>query len=160
MTTLVKELNGTCQIVVHSHDDNATALTSTPRFFADISNMSKNDKDIVGVLLEGDLEIETVVGTLISFPILALNFAAFADGRGLTQATLLRTRYNFSGEIRAVGEVLPDWTPFMYRSGFNAFELANEADAETAINCINRITDHYQGSAREPKPAFRRHTLS
>jgi len=160
MTTLVKESNGIYQIVVHSDDDNTTALTSTSRFFTEVSNMEKIDKDIVGVLLEGDLEIETVVGTLISFPILAINFAAFADGRGLTQAALLRTRYNFSGEIRAVGEVLPDWTPFMYRSGFNAFELANEADAETAINCINRITDHYQGSAREPKPAFRRHTLS
>lgn len=157
MTTLVKEIDGTCRIVIDSPDEKAQPQIEALVDFQDLDEIP--DKGKMGVLLEADIEIEKYVKQVVEFPVLAINFPAFADGRGLSLATLLRTRYEYSGEIRAVGDVLPDWTPFMYRSGFNAFELATNHDAETAVQCINRITDHYQGSAREPEPAFRRHTL-
>ena len=68
-------------------------------------------------------------------PAVAIRFPAFADGRGLSLGSLLRSR-----------------------CGFDAFALADERQAQTAIACMNRMSDHYQASVREPEPAFRRST--
>ena len=108
------------------------------------------------VWIDGDEEIEEIGETLASLDLIAVYFPGFADGRGLSLATLLRNRFQFTGELRAIGEVLPDLTPFMKRCGFDAFVLATESDAKTAIKCMGAITDHYQGSVIQPKPAFRR----
>lgn len=89
-------------------------------------------------------------------PVIAVRFPAFADGRGLTFGKLLRTRYGYDGELRAFGDIVPDLTEYMYRCGFNAFVLANRRQAEAAIACIQRMSDHYQGSFRQPLPPYRR----
>ena len=109
-----------------------------------------------GVRLDGSVEIEEVIDQVKNAALIAISFAAFADGRGLSLAVMLRSRYDYQGELRAVGEVLPDWTPYMLRSGFDSFELADPRAAETAIACMQRMTDHYQGSVRQPNPRFRR----
>lgn len=108
------------------------------------------------VWVEGDVEIEEIGETLASLDLIAVYFPGFADGRGLSLATLLRNRFQFTGELRAIGEVLPDLTPFMKRCGFDAFVLATESDANSAIKCMGAITEHYQGSVIQPQPAFRR----
>ncbi|MXY54965.1 MAG: DUF934 domain-containing protein [Gammaproteobacteria bacterium] len=109
-----------------------------------------------GVWVEGDAPVEDVAPRLIEAPVVAVRFAAFADGRGLTFGKLLRTRYDFGGELRAFGEIVPDLTEYMYRCGFDAFVLANRRQAQAAIACIQRMSDHYQGSFRQPLPAYRR----
>ena len=63
-----------------------------------------------GVWVEGDAPVEDVAPRLIEAPVVAVRFAAFADGRGLTFGKLLRTRYDFGGELRAFGEIVPDLT--------------------------------------------------
>ena len=108
------------------------------------------------VWLEGDFEIEEVGEKLSSLDLIAIHFPMFADGRGLSLATLLRTRFHFTGQLRAFGEVQPDLTPFMLRCGFDEFVLKNHTEAETAIKCMAAMTDFYQGSVVEPEPPFRR----
>lgn len=112
--------------------------------------------DGAGVWVDGDAAAEEVEGQLFEAPVVAVRFAAFADGRGLTFGRLLRTRYGYDGELRAFGEIVPDLTEYMYRCGFDAFVLANRRQAEAAIACIQRMSDHYQGSVRQPLPAYRR----
>ena len=68
---------------------------------------------------------------LVNQPLIALNFAAFGDGRAFSYAILLRERLGFRGELRAVGDVLIDEIPLMVRTGFNAFDVTNAATLRT-----------------------------
>ena len=112
--------------------------------------------ELHGVCLDSSVEIEGVIDQVKQAALIAVNFATFADGRGLSLAVLLRSRYGYKDELRAVGEVLPDWTPYMLRSGFNSFELADPSAAASAIACMERLTDQYQASVIQPNPIFRR----
>ena len=112
--------------------------------------------DANAVWVEGDCEIDEIGIQLATLDLVAVHFPVFADGRGLSLGTLLRSRYDFKGELRAIGEVQPDLTPFMLRCGFDAFVLPNEQDARTAIQCMSSMSDFYQGSVIQPEPAYRR----
>lgn len=112
--------------------------------------------DGAGVWIEGDVEIEEVASQIVRAPVIAVRFPAFADGRGLSLGRLLRTRYGYAGELRAFGAIVPDLTEYMHRCGFDAFVLADQRQAELAIACIQRMSDHYQGSFRQPLPPYRR----
>lgn len=108
------------------------------------------------VWVDGDLEVDEIGIQLATLDLVAVHFPMFADGRGLSLGTLLRTRYDFKGELRAIGEVQPDLTPFMLRCGFDAFVLPSEQAAQTAIQCMSSMSDFYQGSVIQPEPAYRR----
>ncbi len=77
----------------------------------------------LGVRLKSDQSPELIADDLPKLAIIALEFPAFRDGRAYSYARILRERYGFTGEVRAVGDVLMDQIHFMLRSGFNAFEL-------------------------------------
>ena len=109
-----------------------------------------------GAWVEGDAEAELLGPHVGALPLIAVHFPAFADGRGLSLGTLLRTRYDFTGELRAYGDILPDLAQYLHRSGFDAFVLPDARSAEVAIASVRSITDHYQASVRQPIPAFRR----
>ena len=108
--------------------------------------------DGAGVWVDGDAEVEDLAAEVLPAPVVAIRFPAFADGRGLSLGSLLRSRYGYAGELRAFGEIVPDLTVYMRRCGFDAFALADEQQAQTAIACMNRMSDHYQASVREPAP--------
>ena len=55
-----------------------------------------------------------------------INFETFKDGRPFTFAKMLRKKYNFKGEIRAAGHVLPDQFVFLIRCGFDSVEIKEE----------------------------------
>jgi uncharacterized protein (DUF934 family) len=79
------------------------------------------------LLLEPDDSLEEIAADLAHFDMIALTFPKFSDGRAYSMAQLLRTRLKFKGELRAVGDVLFDQLQLMARSGFNTFEIQNEA---------------------------------
>ena len=81
----------------------------------------------VGVSLKAGPDALSALAELSRQPLIALDFAAFGDGRAFSYAILLRERLGFRGELRAVGDVLIDEIPLMLRTGFNAFEVSNEA---------------------------------
>lgn len=77
-------------------------------------------------------------------PLVAIHFTTTGDGRGFTQANLLRTRFGYHGELRAVGKIRADQMFFMARSGFDAFELLDDEDPAVAIAQLDRFTVAYQ----------------
>ncbi|MCY1363050.1 hypothetical protein D9M69_497930 [compost metagenome] len=77
--------------------------------------------------------------------LVAVDFPVFRDGRGFSTAYLLRTRYKWEGQLRAVGDVLRDQLNFMKRCGF-----------DDAIKGFTEFTVTYQASVDEPLPLFRR----
>jgi uncharacterized protein (DUF934 family) len=111
----------------------------------------------IGLLLQPDDRVEEVAGDLDYFVVIAINFPKFVDGRGYSTASLLRQRYRYAGELRAVGDVLHDQLFFMKRVGFDAWALKEGKSAGQAIQTgFNPFGDAYQASADQAEPHFRR----
>lgn len=87
-----------------------------------------NRKDPLGIVLGSDEKAESIAADLAHFDLVALEFPKFRDGRAYSTARLLRTRYGYAGELRAVGDVLLEQLHFMSRVGFNSF-LIQSGDA-------------------------------
>ncbi len=79
----------------------------------------------LGIRLKSDQPPALIADDLASFDLVALEFPGFKDGRAYSYARLLRERYGFTGELRAVGQVLRDQLLFMHRCGFDSFEVAD-----------------------------------
>jgi uncharacterized protein (DUF934 family) len=79
----------------------------------------------VGVAVDAGADAQAHLADLAGRPLVALAFAKFADGRAFSYARILRDRYGFKGELRAIGDVLIDEIPFMLRCGFDSFEVSN-----------------------------------
>ena len=87
---------------------------------------------------------------------IAVNFPKFGDGRGYSIARLLRERYGYRGELRAIGQVARDHLYFMAQCGFDAFQLREGEDPQEALAAFNDFSEAYQASVARPQPLFRR----
>ncbi|MDC0010906.1 DUF934 domain-containing protein [Porticoccaceae bacterium] len=111
---------------------------------------------LVGVWLDSDEEVEALADDLEQLPVVALNFSKFVDGRGFSSARLLRDRYDYKGEIRAIGNVIQDQLFMLQRCGFSQFCLADNVDLEAAAKSLNDFSDSYQTAADQDQPLFKR----
>ncbi len=98
----------------------------------------------IGVELKPDAMVEELLFCLTELKLVVLRFESFADGRAFSQAKLLRDRYGYSADIRAVGDVIPDQLAFMQRCGFNQFQIADDEDIDLALQAFSQITCGYQ----------------
>ena len=85
-----------------------------------------------------------------------VNFPKFGDGRGFSIGWLLRERYGYTGELRAVGHITRDHLFFMESIGFDAFELREGEDPHEALAAFDDFSESYQASPLRPQPLFRR----
>jgi uncharacterized protein (DUF934 family) len=108
----------------------------------------------VGVRLESHEEVEALVYDLPQLAVVALAFPKFGDGRAYSYARLLRERFGFKGEVRAVGDVLREQAGFMVRCGFDAFEPADGSTVEVWERAARRFRHVYQRSTDGRPPAF------
>jgi uncharacterized protein (DUF934 family) len=97
-----------------------------------------------------------VAGRLSKVSLVEINFPKFGDGRGFSTARLLRERYGYKGELRAVGEVARDHLHYMEQCGFDAFLLRDGEDVEDALAAFDDFSEHYQATVAQPTPLFRR----
>jgi len=88
--------------------------------------------------------------------VIAVNFPKFGDGRGYSIARLLRERYGYKGELRAVGVVARDQLRHMAQCGFDSFLLRDGEDVQAALAAFDDFSEAYQASAAQPVPLFRR----
>ena len=119
-----------------------------------------NNKEI-GVWLDTHEEIADlaeVLADLNTLPIIAIHVERCADGRIFTLGTLLRSRYGFKNEMRAIGDVLRDQLFFLKRSGFDSFLIRPDRNAFEAMESLNDFSAPYQGAIDEPKPLFARYS--
>ena len=113
-------------------------ILSLTRYQAEGEALAGSGRDI-GVVLAGDEEVETLVYDLPRIPVIALSFAKYRDGRHYSSARLLRERYGYTGEVRAVGDVLREQARFMVRCGFDAFEPADGSSSQEWTHAVTRF---------------------
>lgn len=84
----------------------------------------------LGVLVPGDAKVEVLVPHLGRLDLIAIQFPKFRDGRGFTLARTLRERHGYKGEIRAVGDVLPDQYVMLLECGFSTVSIRADQTPE------------------------------
>jgi len=116
------------------------------------------DRQDLGVWLDTDETADQLGDEAKPFPVIAVNFPAFADGRAFTTARLLRERYGFTGELRAVGYFLAEQACYLRRCGINAMDFGpdHQDRLEAAVEALNDFTEYYQASVDQPLPLYRR----
>jgi uncharacterized protein (DUF934 family) len=102
-----------------------------------------------GVRLAPPDAVETLVPYLAHVDLVAVEFTSVGEGRGYTQARLLRERYAYRGELRAVGAAKRDQLYFLARCGFDAFDLPPSEDLDAALVQLHRFSVAYQRSTGE-----------
>lgn len=117
-------------------------------------------KEEIGVWLDSDETADLVGEYAAELPLIAAHFPAFTDGRGFTLGRLLRERYGFTGEIRAVGNFIRDQLTYLIRCGFNAFAYQGDQPLEGLLESLGDFTDSYQAAVDQPLPIFRRRALA
>ena len=118
--------------------------------------VASRGRDELGVWLAPDDEPAELAGDFDKISLIAVDFPVFRDGRGYSTARLLRERYGWSGELRAIGDVLRDHLNFMARCGFDAFAVRADKDIHDALRAFEEFTVKYQGAYDTPAPLFRR----
>lgn len=108
------------------------------------------------VMFPNDHDIEVLEPDLPRLTMVALHFPKWVDGRSYSLARILRSRYRYTGEIRATGEVLVDMVPLLARTGFDAAVLRADQSRETAQRQLERFKAYYQGDVADNRPLFAR----
>ncbi|QJD92141.1 DUF934 domain-containing protein [Duganella dendranthematis] len=111
----------------------------------------------IAVWIASDERPETLKDLLDQFPLIAVDFPKFTDGRGYSIAYNLRTRLGWTGELRAVGDVLRDQLFSMQRVGFDAYSVRSDRDVHDALKGLSDFSETYQASVDQKVPLFRRH---
>ena len=111
----------------------------------------------IGVWFDSDETADLIGEDANRFAVIGVNFPGFMDGRSFSTARLLRERFGFTGELRAVGNFMRDQVCYLRRCGVNAFAFANpEANLEEAVIALGDLQEYYQASVDQPLPLFRR----
>ncbi|MGE5501251.1 MAG: DUF934 domain-containing protein [Ignavibacteriales bacterium] len=108
----------------------------------------------VGVRVQAGEAVEDLAYDLPRIAVVALVFPKFRDGRHYSSARLLRERFNYAGEVRAVGDVLLEQARFMLRCGFDAFIPADGSTPEAWASAAARYRHVYQRATDDLVPAF------
>ena len=101
----------------------------------------------LGIRLRSDQPPDLVAADLSHFAVVALEFPKFRDGRAYSYARLLRERYGFKGEVRAVGEVLLEQLFFMLRTGFDVFDIQSADPIKDWRTALADFSVWYQPAA-------------
>ena len=108
----------------------------------------------IGLWLNSDEAPMVIQQQCKDLPLIAINFPAFADGRGYSYANVLRVQYGYEGELRAIGDVLKDQLSYMKRVGFNSYDLRDDQNMEEALKHFADFSKPYQAAVDNDKPLF------
>jgi len=120
------------------------------------SRVSQGEVGLLIATHEAIEDVITEVKDINAFALVAVYLERFADGRIFTIGNLLRTRYGFKNELRAVGDVLRDQLFFLKRSGFNSYLIRADRSALEALESLKDFSQPYQGAVDIQQPAWRR----
>ena len=111
----------------HAETDEGTGQIILPlaAYLALTKEQRKAGANRLGVLIQPLESIDAIVDDLPNLSLIALAFPAYTNGTAHSKAAMLVEHHGFSGEIRAVGDVLFDQIPLMIRNGFTSFEIVN-----------------------------------
>lgn len=164
MARIIKLIDGRPQIVTDSWQvigsvDELASRTNGQDLILPLAAWEQRPRDVAcGVWIGPDDDFETALDFLNNAALIAVNFPSFRDGRSLSVGHLLRTRHDWRGELRAIGDVLRDQLRQMRRCGFDTFAIRVDKDIDDALKGLTPRPIHYQGAADDPTPLFRRRT--
>lgn len=101
----------------------------------------------VGVRLGPTDEVEQLAPQVARLDLVVVHFETGGDGRGYSQAQLLRGRFGYRGELRAAGAIRRDQLFLLARCGFDSFDLAAGEDPRAALAHLDAYRVAYQRSA-------------
>jgi uncharacterized protein (DUF934 family) len=110
------------------------------------------------LLLEPADEVALIASQLSHLKLIVLNFPKVGEGRGFSQARLLRQRYRYAGELRARGALKRDQLVFLARCGFDSFELDPSENLPAALAAFNTFSVAYQDGSEALVHVKRRHS--
>jgi len=110
----------------------------------------------LGLWLASFERAEDIPDDVQRFPVIAVDFHKYTDGRGHTLAYRLRNQYGYRGELRAMGDVLRDQLFYLHRVGFDTFSVRADKDINDALNGLKDFSLSYQASTDNPQPLYRR----
>ena len=128
-------------------------LLSLQEFHDNYDNI-KDSNSIVGIALNVDDEVDSLKEKLDQVALVTVNFPSFADGRGFSQARLIRERFEFTGEIRAVGHIIRDQYLYLVRSGVDSIDADRATEAEWKA-AIEEFDTFYQPALNKGTAAYR-----
>jgi len=118
--------------------------------------VAAKSRDELGVWLAPNNEPADIAADFDTLALIAVDFPVFRDGRGFSIGRLLRERFGYKGELRAIGDVLRDQLRFHERCGFDSYAVRADKDIHDALKAFTEFTVQYQGAFDEPSPLFRR----
>ena len=101
----------------------------------------------LGAVLKSAESPEALGEDVARFSVIVLEFPTFRDGRAFSWARMLRERFHYQGEIRGRGPFLYDQIALMKRTGFDAWEVADNFPLEQFRRALGEMTVVYQPSA-------------
>lgn len=114
-----------------------------------LAHAAESNEGGLAVVVKPADDVRALEPYLDRIALVAVTFPAFSDGRGFSQAVLLRQRLGFSGDLRAVGDVLLDQIPHMLRTGFSSLAVTNPvALARLEAGKLPGIAERYQPSVK------------
>jgi uncharacterized protein (DUF934 family) len=105
------------------------------------------------VRIEAGEDARELLPHLDRLSLVEVNFPAFGDGRGYSAARILREA-GYSGELRAVGDVLVDQIVAMRRCGFDSFRPDKALDDAAVERALRRYDDVYQKTIDGRRPVW------
>jgi uncharacterized protein (DUF934 family) len=115
--------------------------------FREFAGTWKNHAKALGVLLSPSDDPALIAADFDKLRVIAIDFPSFTDGRGYSKARLLRERYGWTGELRAVGDVQRDQVFLLSRAGFDTFALRDDQSAAVSLDALNDFSLAYQHCA-------------
>lgn len=109
----------------------------------------------LGVRIAPADRVEDIADQLGPLSLIEIAFPGFRDGRGFSTARLLRDRFKFDGELRAVGDVLEDQVFYLLRSGFHSFDLKAKDALAAFTRASGSFTAAYQTASDALTPVHR-----
>lgn len=136
--------------------EDGPAFVTLERWQADRDRLVGRNAPL-GIRLKSDQSPELLGADLDRFQAIALEFPKFNDGRAFSYCRLLRERYGYKGEIRAVGSVIRDQYLLLKRCGFDIVEVKPGTDPAEWEAALGEFTNPYQptGDGRTPIPSLR-----
>jgi len=116
-------------------------------------------KDAIGVRLRSNQLATEIADDLGSLSLVALEFPKFRDGRAFSAARELRERFDYKGEVRAFGHIIPDQYLYLTRLGVDTVVVPEDRVTPAWAHALKEISIAYQPALGDESPVslLRRH---
>ena len=121
-----------------------------------VSDSDSGWQDQAAINITADTDLNSLELDIKNTPLITIEFPVFMDGRAFSLARTLREHFDYTGELRAIGNFIPDQLHYLSRCGFNSFVLADDIEESVIKECLAAFSEHYQAAADDPQPLFRK----